>query len=328
MNRRILLRSLPVGVPHPDDFALEDAPSPQPGTGELLIEVTHLSIDPFPRLRMCEHPVAGPPIRPGDVIDSRGIGRVVESRHADYAIGDHVSGDVGWQSRCVLPGDAVQKIDLELGTAERHLSVLGPSGLSAYFAMHVVGQPSRGERVLIAPAAGSVGSLAAQIAKRSGAHVIGVGRGEDQSRRLLEMPGIDKAIDSEKLEDVPDRIDLFLDGVGGALHEAVLRRLAPRARIVLLGFISAYGEDAPPRYGNAAPVLFRRARMEGFLLADWQEHFPEARARLSEWLRSGEIVPAESIWEGLERAPEAFAALFGQAPPGKQIVRLLEETPS
>jgi NADPH-dependent curcumin reductase CurA len=321
MNRRILLARYPDGRPGPDDFIVDaEAPAPAPAQGEVLIAVTHLSMDPFPRLRMCERPVAGPPIRPGDLIDSRGLGRVIESRHPDYRPGDMVAGDMGWQTLVSLPGDRLKQIDLSLGPPERHLSVLGPSGMTAYFSMEVVGGPKAGDTVLVAPAAGSVGAIAGQIARHAGARVIGTARGEGQQAALLGL-GFDQVLDGDAPQ-IEEGIDLFLDGVGGALHDTVLARLNPRARVVLLGFISAYGDAAPPRYGNAAPVLFRRARMEGFLLADWETRFDEAQRQLSAWLRDGVIRPVEAIWDGLEQAPHAFAALFADAPPGKQIVRL------
>ncbi|MBA3895569.1 MAG: NADP-dependent oxidoreductase [Sphingomonadaceae bacterium] len=326
MSRRIVLRAFPAGAPTAADFEIVDGSAPTLADGEVLLEVTHLSMDPFPRLRMCDKPMAGPPIRPGELVDSRGIGRVLESRHPDFHAGDYAAGDVGWQEQVALPADRLHKLDLSLGLPQQHLGILGPSGLTAYFATHEVGRPRDRETVLIAPAAGSVGSLAGQIAALDGARVIGAGRGDRQCAALVDELGFGAAIDSDQPAELdraaPDGIDLFIDGVGGALHDAVLARLNPRARIVLLGFISSYNDDAPPRYGNAASILFRRARMEGFLLADWEPRFADARRQLSRWLESGAIRPVESLWHGLDQAPAAFASLFAAAPPGKQIVIL------
>lgn len=331
MNRRIVLRNFPEGAPVASDFELGEAPTPALQEGEVLLEVTHLSMDPFPRLRMCERPLAGPPIGLGDLVDSRGIGRVIESRASSFSLGDYAAGDVGWQEQAALPATRLRKIDVSDHPPERHLSVLGPSGLTAYFSMREVGAPRPAETVLVAPAAGSVGSLAVQIAAIDGARVIGAGRGERQRQDILETLGCTAAADSEDAETLrehaPEGIDVFLDGLGGAFHDAVLSRLNPRARVVLLGFISGYNDRGPPRYGNAAPILFRRARMEGFLLADWEPRFAEAQRQLSDWLATAAIKPVESIWEGLEKAPKAFASLFADAPAGKQIVRLAKEKP-
>ena len=329
MTRQIVLARYPAGTPQPDDFALEDATVTGLNEGELLVAVTHLSMDPFPRLRMAERPVAGPAIRVGDAVDSRGIGEVVESRHPEFRAGDLVAGDTGWRDLAVLPGDKVRRVDPALGPPERHLSLLGPSGLTAYFTIERVGRPGPGETALIAPAAGSVGTLAGQIAALRGSRIAGVGRGADQCRALENGLGFAASVDSAS--EAPDLssvgpVHMFLDGVGGRLHDAILPHLAPRARVVLLGFISDYGLGAPPSYGNAAPILFKRARMEGFLLADWEAEFDAATRQLAAWADEGRVRPVESIWEGLETAPRAFAALFGDAPPGKQIVRLERRT--
>jgi NADPH-dependent curcumin reductase CurA len=223
-----------------------------------------------------------------------------------------------------LPGAKLQKLDPALGPLPDHLNALGPSGMTAYFAMQVVGAPQPGETVVIAPAAGSVGSLAGQIAKLAGARVIGIAAGDAQCAALTQDLGFDAAVDHRDLGALPDGVNLFLDGVGGATHDAVMAKLAPRGRAVLLGFISGYSDGGPPRYGAAAPVLFKRARVEGFLLADWQDRFGEAQAAWARWLAEGAIRPRSTIWNGLERTPAAFAALFGEAGVGKQLVRVSE----
>lgn len=322
---RILLRSYPAGVPAPENFELVPAPVPEPGDGEVLLAVTHLSIDPFPRLRMRTDSRVGPPLPLGTTVDGRGIGRVLASRAAGLAVGDHVMGDVGWQSHVALPAAGLRKLDLALGPPQRHLSLLGPSGLTAYFAMVVLGGPKPDETVLIAPAAGSVGTVAIQLAKAAGARVVGVGSGPAQLSELATL-GVDVAVDHRDRAGLatacPTGVDVFLDGVGGALHDAVAGLLNPRARIVLLGFIAGYNDEGPPRYGDVPALLFKRARIEGFLLADWQAGFDKAMAALAAMERAGTVRAVETVWHGLARAPEAFCGLFGDAPAGKQIVTL------
>jgi len=323
---QIVLRRYPDGAPTPSDFEATGLDVPEPGDGEVLVEVTHLSMDPFPRLRMQPRPPVGPPLPLGEAVDGRGLGRVVASRFAGLAVGDMIAGDVGWRTHAVLPGDRAKRLDPGLGPPERHLSALGPSGMTAYFAMHVVGAPEAGSTVVIAPAAGSVGSLAGQIAGLAGARVVGIGA-RSQAAALTGALGFDAAVDHRDLAAglaaaCPDGVDLFLDGVGGPAHDAVVARMNPRGRVVLLGFIAGYNDGGPPAYGTAAPILFKRLRVEGFLLADWQARFDEALRQMSAWLGSGELRPVEHVWMGLEQAPAAFAALFGDAPPGKQIVRV------
>jgi len=323
ITRQIVLAAYPVGTPQTGDFSARSGTLPDVGDGEVAIKVSHLSIDPFYRLRMRPDSSVGPPLALGQVVESRGVGRIVQSRAPGFAVGDYVAGDVGWQSHAVLGAGGLRRLDCALGPPQRHLSLLGPSGLTAYFSMHVLGAPAPGATVVVAPAAGSVGTVAGQIARAAGARVVGVGSGAAQLARLIEI-GFDAAIDHRDPAALaaacPAGVDVFLDGVGGVLHDAVTDLIRPRARIVLLGFISGYNEAGPPHYGKILPLLFKRARLEGFLLADWQARFDEGLAQLSAWEKAGIVRAIETVWPGLESAPAAFCALFGEAPAGKQIV--------
>ncbi len=321
MTRRIALAQYPVGVPQADDFRIEGIARPEPREGEVLVAVSHLSMDPFPRLRMRADSRAGPPMPLGDTVGGRGVGQVIASRHPDWHAGDWLHGELGWTTHVALSPDGCERIDLRLGPPERHLSVLGPSGLTAYMVTVALGGIAAGETMAFAPAAGSVGTIAGQIARARGARTVGLAG----TSQLGALTGFDVAVDHAAPDALPDGLDLVVDGVGGRVHEAMVVRLKPRGRAILLGFIGGYNDTAPPRYGNAMPVLMKRARMEGFLLADWRNRFDEARTALSGWLADGSIVPVETIWHGLDRTPAAFAALFGDAPPGKQIVAIGDE---
>ncbi len=324
MTRAVLLDSYPDGAPTPGNFILADLARPEPCEGEVLVAVSHLSMDPFPRLRMRAASPVGPALPLGQVVEGRGVGQVLASRHPGFREGDLVSGDFGWRSEAAIDGAHLAKLNPALGAPPRHLSLLGPSGMTAYFSMAVLGHPKAGETVVVAPAAGSVGAIAGQIARRAGARVVGVVSGQAQADFVTERLGFAGAIDHRDRDALaqaaPAGVDLFLDGVGGALHDEVMTRLNARARVVMLGFISGYNDAGPPHYGGAAPILFKRARVEGFLLADWVDRFSEALDALSGWERAGSIDAVETIWPGLDKAPEAFCALFGEAPVGKQIV--------
>ena len=228
--------------------------------------------------------------------------------------------------RILEAADRCEKIDYAAGSPSLHLGALGPSGLTAYFTTVALGGLREGETLAFTPAAGSVGSIAGQIARILGARTVGIA--STGQLAALSGFGYDAGVALDGLADLgaacPDGIDLFIDGVGGAVHEGILPRVNLRARIVLLGFIAAYNEVGPPRYGNAASVLMKRARMEGFLLADWRDRFDEARTALSGWIAEGRLRNVETVWPGLEAAPAAFSALFGEALPGKQIVTIEE----
>jgi len=319
VNRQIHLVRYPDGMPTPDDFVVVDAAMPAAGPGEILVRVTALGLDPFPRLRMRADSRVGPPLPLSQVVEGRGVGIVIASNHADFGIGDGVAAETGWQAYCAVPGANAQKLDLGLGPIERHLSTLGPSGLTAFFAVERVA-PQPGETLVIAPAAGSVGVLAGQLAKAAGTRVIGMVASAAQADFVVRSLGFDAAFTSA--EQVTEPVDCFIDGVGGALHDAMVGKLALRARVLLLGFIAAYNEAAPPSYGAALPILFKRATVSGFLLADHAADFDRARAAIVAALAADTLRPVEAIHHGLASTPAAFADLFGEPLPGKQIVRL------
>lgn len=322
-SREVRLVRYPERAPGPECFESVDVPRPEPGAGEALVEVAYLSMDPVVRTRMRAGGGLGAPMRLGAAVEGRGVGRVVASRHPGLREGDVVTGELGWRRFAVLAGDALAGVEQRGGPLRHHLNALGPTGLAALFALEAGGLRA-GDRVVIAPAAGAVGSLAVQIARLQGAHVLGLARGAAQLGYLRGL-GVEAADAEGAFEEaLAGGVDLFVDGVGCALHDRVVRHLNPRARVVLLGFVAGYGEEAPPRYGDAAAILMKRATMQGFLLADWMEHAAGARDRLAEWIARGQIVPAERVWEGLDQAPLAFAALFGEAEPGKQLVRVWE----
>jgi NADPH-dependent curcumin reductase CurA len=321
--KAVLLNRYPEGLPCAKDFALADLPDPEPGDGQLLVRVSHLSMDPFPRLRMQADSRVGPAMALGSIVEGRGVGEVVASRHPDVSVGDWVAGETGWAELAVLDGAKVEPIDLSLGPPEAHLHALGATGLAAFFIVESI-SPRAGETCLIAPAAGAVGSLVCQMARHMApeAHIVGTARGPDQADFLRGL-GVEP-LDPDADWPGPGGIDALVDGVGGAFHDRMLPALNPRARVLLLGFIAGYNEAAAPRYGNAHIVLMKRAQMRGFLLADQMDRAAEARSRVGAWLSDGHVRPAMAVHPGLASAPAAFAALFADAPPGKQIVRVAE----
>jgi NADPH-dependent curcumin reductase CurA len=317
--KALRLTRYPQGSPTLDDFALADLPDPVAGPGEVLVRVTHLSLDPLPRVRMQERSPMGPPMRLGAPVEGRGAGCVLHSNDPAFAPGDIVVGELGWQSLAALPGERLTKV--EGGRPQDHLNALGATGLAAWFVVDALA-PRPGETLLVAPAAGAVGSLVCQMAeaRAPGVRVLGTAIGPAQSEFLIGLGVEPVAPDAEWPG--PGGIDAFVDGVGGPFHDAMLAHLKPRARVVLLGFVSAYGEEGPPRYGNASAILMKRARMEGFLLADHMARAAEARTSIARWLAEGTLKPAETVHRGLASAAAAFAGLFADSPPGKQIVEL------
>lgn len=328
--RAIELAAYPIGVPRASDFRVIEQFASSPTEGEVLVSVSHLSIDPFERLRMSAEAV-GSAVAPGQLVPGRGIGHVIDTAHDGFLPGDLVGGDFGWREIAAVAGEALSKLDEAVTPPERHLSLVGASGLTAYCAVVHAASLRSGETMLVAPGAGSVGSLAAQIGALIGARVVGVGRGARQCDALRALQGFSGAIDCESDaatefdRECPTGVDVFIDGLGGAFSTAAAPNLNVRARVVLIGCVAQYCARPRQPYGDFAQLLFRRARAEGFLLADWQAHHAEATRQLLDWADQGRVAPVESIWNGLESAPAAFVTLFGVAPPGKQIVRILDD---
>jgi len=330
-NRRVVLRSRPVGSLTPDDVELEEGVAlPELAEGEALIEVDWIGIDATVRTWLSQGEGYLPAVEVGEVVRASGIGRVVATRCPSLPLGHAVYGLPGWQRYAVVRDDP---LSTDLGTevdAPAMLSVYGATGLTAYVGMVDVGQVKAGETVVVSAAAGATGSLAAQIAKLHGCRVIGITGREDKARWLLDELGLDGAIDHRrddvraKLKELcPDRVDVYFDNVGGPILDAVLDRLAMHARVVLCGAIAIYNEHGrPPGPANYFQLINRRARMEGFLSLDHWDRFGEISGRLGGWIAEGKLRYRTEVYEGLESAVDALNALFTGANTGKTVIRV------
>lgn len=331
-NRQILLASYPQGTPRADNFGQVERPMGEPGAGQVLVRTLYLSMDPFPRLRMDPQSKVGPPLPLGAVVIGRGVGKVIASNAPGIAVGAYVAGDLGWQDYALCDAASVRIVDPSLAPVRTSLGVLGPSGVAAYIALFDEGKPASGETVLVTAAAGAVGSIAGQLARLHGCRVAGVCIGAEQARYVREELQFDAAIDARATSNLsaaireacPRGVDVFLDSVGGDTHNAAVMNMNVRGRAVIFGYISAYNAPAgaEPEYGRIYEVLRRRLRVSGFLVGDHAARFPAAVAEIAEHYRAGRLRFREHITQGLENAPAAFAALFTDAAPGKQLVEV------
>ena len=331
-NRQWRLAKRPVGMVGPANFEFRDEPAPTPGDGEILVKNLFLAFDPAMRGWMEDRPSYIPPVGLGEVMRGATVGQVVESNNEALPVGSFVSGFFGWQEYALAGRGLAAPIPA--GTPLTWpISVLGITGRTAYFGMQDIGKPQPGETVVVSGAAGATGSIAAQIARIRGARAIGIAGGDEKCAWLRNEARLDAAIDY-KSEDVgarlselcPKGIDVFFDNVGGPILEAVLDRIAIRARIVLCGGISGYNEkEPPPGPRNLMNLVRQRARMEGLILTDYAPRFAEATAQLADWARAGELAHREDIQEGgIENAPRTFVRLFSGANLGKQLLRVAE----
>jgi NADPH-dependent curcumin reductase CurA len=316
------------------NWKLQEAPLPPLAEGEALVQTLYLSCDPTQRGWMEDRPSYMPPVGIGEVMRAGSIGRVIESRAPSLAPGDLVEGLAGWQQYSVVKaGGPFGATKLPVGTDPKlHMSVLGVTGLTAYFGLLDLGQPRRGETVVVSGAAGATGSVAGQIARLQGCKVIGIAGGPDKCAWLTKQARFDAAIDYKREnvgarlhELAPQGVDVYFDNVGGDILDAVLAQIRMKARIVLCGGISAYNEvEPPPGPRNLMNLVIQRARMEGFIVIDYAARFAEGRAALKRWVDAGEIAHQVDVVKGIERAPEALLRLFSGKNLGKQLIQVAE----
>ncbi len=331
VNAQCRLAARPVGLPKASDWSLVEEPAPEPGEGEFRVQVEHLSLDPAMRSWMNAGRSYVPGVEIGEVMRAAGIGRVIDSNHPGYEIGEHLYGVFGVQRYAVSDGTGVTRVDTTLAPAPVHLGVLGISGLTAYFGLLDVGRPEPGQTVVVSGAGGSVGSIAGQIARIRGCRAIGIAGGAEKCRWLVEDLGFHAAIDykagelrSQLKESAPDGVDVFFDNVGGEVLEQVLRRLARGARVVISGAVSQYNAtEPPPGPSNYMQLLVARASMTGFVIFDYADRFGEGATQIAEWLRSGELRSREDVVEGdIEDFPEVLLRLFRGENTGKLVLAL------
>lgn len=331
LNRRWLLAERPRGIPRQEDFAWSEVPVPIPNKGELLIRNLCLACEPT-QLGWAAGETYLPAVQLGEVMRSLAAGEVVASNDPRFRVGQRVQGLFGWQDFATVRADvAYPVLPIASGVSvETALSVLGNTGLTAYFGMLEIGRPVAGETVVVSAAAGATGSVAGQIAKLKGCRVIGIAGGVDKCRYLTEQLGFDAAIDykrenlvSRLRQTCPNGIDVYFDNVGGRVLDAVLLFLALHGRIVLCGAISGYAEAVPHGPRNYLRLLRQRGRMEGFIVLDFLARAEEASAVLRAWLEAGQLKDRVDMLTGLENAPRALARLFSGENQGKQLVQLV-----
>jgi NADPH-dependent curcumin reductase CurA len=337
-NHQVRLAARPVGLPTLENWQFTAEPVADPGEGGVVVKVLMLSLDPAMRGWMNEGKSYIAPVGIGEVMRAGGVGEVVASHSAEFAVGDHVSGSMGVQEYCVLDANALRraglvKIDPKLAPLQKWLNPLGMPGMTGYFGLLDVGLPSEGETVVVSGAAGAVGQMVGQIAKIKGCRVVGIAGGRDKCDFVVRDLGFDACIDykggsvREGLKQhCPKGVDVYFDNVGGEILDTVLTRINRGARIVICGAISQYnatGAVQGPK--NYLSLLVNRARMEGIVVFDWAQRFPEAIAQIAKWMNEGRFRSREDIVEGgVAKFPEALNMLFSGENFGKLVLRVGE----
>ena len=333
VSKEVHLVARPVGEPVPEDFALVETTVPDPAEGQILVRNDWLSVDPYMRGRMNDAKSYVPPFRLGEVMEGGAVGTVVASQSPDVPVGATVLHSRGWRRYALLDAGRAQVVDTDVAPAQAYLGPLGMVGLTAYAGLTAIAELKEGDVVFVSGAAGAVGSLAGQIAKRLGASkVIGSAGGPEKKRRLLEDFGFDAAIDyregdleGQLAEAAPDGIDVYFDNVGGDHLRAAIQGMRVHGRAAMCGAISVYNATEPvPGPDNLFLLVGKRIRLQGFLVGDHGDLAPEYHERAAGWLAEGALRFEETVVEGIDHAVDAFLGMMRGANTGKMLVRLPE----
>ena len=328
-SREIRLVARPRGFPDEDLFELAETPISEPGDGQLLVRNAYFSVDPYMRPRMNDVRSYVAPFTLGEALTGGAVGRVAASRNERFREGEWVVHSAGWREWALSDGHGVRTIDATTAPVSAFLGVLGMPGFTAYHGLFEIGKPKEGETVFVSGAAGAVGSAAGQMAKIAGCRVIGCAGSPEKVAWLREL-GFDHAFDYREqpvrkalAEAAPDGIDIYFDNVGGDSLEAAIGALRTYGRIVACGSISRYNDveaSAGPR--NMFMVVTKRLLMQGYIINDHYDRFPEFFARAHEWVRDGKLRYRETVIEGIENAPRAFLGLLRGENVGKMLVKV------
>ncbi len=335
-NKQIHLDNRPDGEATAGNFKLVTVDTPPLSDDQVLVRHHYLSLDPYMRGRMNDSKSYAVPQPLGAVMQGGTVGEVVESRHPKYAVGDKVVGFGGWQQYSVVnaatPG-ALKKVDTTHVPLSYYLGAVGMPGVTAWYGLVKIIGPKAGDTVVVTAASGAVGSAFGALAKARGCRVVGIAGGPDKCAYVTDTLGFDACIDYRVFPDVksmnaalkeacPDGIDGYFENVGGYLFDAVLQRANAFARVALCGMIAGY-DGAPLPLANPALILINRMKIEGFIVSEHMDVWPEALAELGALVATGKLRPRESIAEGIEAAPEAFLGLLKGKNFGKQLVKVI-----
>ena len=336
INKQVLLASRPKAEATVDNFRLVETPLPALAEGQVLVRNHYLSLDPYMRMRMNDAKSYAAPQALDTVMIGGTVGEVVDSKNAKFAVGDKVVGMGGWQQYSVVDGNlpgVMRKVDTTHVPLSAYLGAVGMPGVTAWYGLVKLCMPKAGETIVVSAASGAVGSAVGQLAKVRGCRAVGIAGGADKCRYVVEELGFDacvdykqhrdaKSLDAALAEAAPNGIDGNFENVGGVILDAVLRRMNAFGRMALCGMISGYDGGAVP-LSNPSLILTQRLRLEGFIVSEHMEVWPEALKELGTLVATGKLKYRESVAPSIEAAPEAFLGLLKGRNFGKQLVKLV-----
>ena len=335
-NQQIVLDNRPQGEAVASNFKLVATDTPPLQDGQVLVRHHYLSLDPYMRGRMNESKSYAASQALGEVMIGGTVGEVAESKHPKYAVGDKVVGMGGWQEYSVVNADqpgALRKVDTTHVPLSHYLGAVGMPGVTAWYGLVKIIAPKEGDTVVVSAATGAVGSAFAALAKARGCRAVGIAGGADKCKYAVEELGFDACIDYKQHSDVkalskalkeacPNGIDGYFENVGGWIMDAVMLRMNAFSRIALCGMIAGY-DGAPLPMANPALMLINRMKVEGFIVSEHMEVWPDALKELGTLVGTGKLRPRETVAQGIAAAPEAFLGLLKGKNFGKQLVKLI-----
>ncbi len=340
VNHQIRLAARPVGLPKATDWSHTSEPVAEPAEGGVTLKTLALSLDPAMRGWMNEGKSYIPPVGIDEVMRAGGVGVVIASKNAHYAVGDFVGATFGVQEYITIGQNEMKrnglfKIDLRAGTLTQWLNVLGMPGMTGYFGLTDVGMPQAGETVVVSGAAGAVGQTVGQMAKIRGCRVVGIAGGAAKCEWVVKELGFDACIDYKAglgavraglKEHCPQGIDIYFDNVGGEILDDVLARINRKARIIICGAISQYNNTTAiqgPK--NYLSLLVNRARMEGIVVFDYADRYHLAVAEMAGYIKDGRMKSKEDVVVGLQTFPETLLKLFNGENFGKLVLEVAKQ---
>ena len=315
-TERIVLAKRPEGIPSDDVFRYETVEIDRPKQDEIQIESLYISVDPYMRGRMDDSESYIAPFELDKPMNGHVVGRVVESNIDGFVKDDIVTGTFPWQKIVNIKAKHAIKVSQTDIPLYLYLSVLGMTGQTAYHGLLKIGQPQEGETVVVSAASGAVGSVVGQIAKLKGAYVVGIAGGSEKTNYLTEQ--LEKA--------VPNGVDVYFENVGGTIADEVMKHLNQFARIPVCGAISGYNNTEVEYGPRIQPIIIKsQALMQGFIVANYADDFPNASKALAQWVQEDKIKTKTSVKKGFESLPNAFRNLFTGDNFGKQVVQVSDD---
>jgi NADPH-dependent curcumin reductase CurA len=328
-NKAWTLASHPTGWVTEDNFKLVESPAPAPKAGEVLVKNLWLSLDPYMRGRISPQKSYAKGVEIGEVMQGQTVGEVIESKVSGFRTGDKVLTSLGWQLYGCAKAEELAKIDEGRAPLSYYLGCLGMPGMTAYFGLNEIGQPKKGETVVVSAASGAVGSVVGQLAKIAGCRAVGIAGGAQKCGYVVNELGFDACVDykagnlyRDLKEACPKGVDVYFENVGGETTDVLLRLMNPFSRMIVCGLIAEYNATDPYGVKMFRSILVNRIKVQGMIVFDWKDRYGEALKALAGALAAGKLKYRESVLQGIESAPKGLIGLLKGENFGKQLVKL------